>query len=80
MPMISAVQRSINPVILDTADSDISETADQIRSHHSVMVIDTPSGGFQNPKIAFASMSLLNARSLVPLKLSVGIEYNGSPL
>ena len=53
VPMVSAVQRTvINPQMLDSADSEISETADQIRSYHSVVIVDTPQG-----KISALSLS-----------------------
>lgn len=42
--MISAVQRAINPLVLDTADSDLSETAEHIRSHHNIVVMESPRG------------------------------------
>ena len=42
--MVAAVQRNINPTVLDTGDSDHSETAEQIRTHHSVVILETPTG------------------------------------
>lgn len=47
--MVNAVHRGhINPTLIDTGDSEASEMADQIRSHHNIMVIDTPQGKHQN--------------------------------
>jgi hypothetical protein len=42
VPMVAAVHRSsavYNSTVLDTEDSEFSETADQIRSYHSVVVV-----------------------------------------
>ena len=47
--MVNAVHRGhINPTLMDTGDSEASEMADQIRSHHNIMVIDTPQGKHQD--------------------------------
>jgi len=51
--MVAAVQRNAlayNSTVLDTEDSEFSETADQIRSYHSVVVVpDNSRQGEQPP-------------------------------
>ncbi len=42
--MVTAVHGHFNPTLIDTGDSEASEMADQIRSHHNIVVIDTPQG------------------------------------
>ena len=44
--MVAAVQRNAgiyNSNVLDTGDSEVSETADQIRSYHSVVMVQDDS-------------------------------------